>query len=198
MLGRIEGSVTHKKLLLRPVGTLCPRQLSANGTQGGSRFTLERTVDVLLRASEVNRLHATHLLRRADDGGPSLPRQAPASGREGPLLDGRRRHLAAQLRAERPGEASGGHCRERENGGESVFCLLGAFSGGGVGLERKRVPTLEAGWMGSRENNKMMTSTCAWPVRTPVLVRPLPGEIFLTDFGGYEQLAVGREGAASQ
>lgn len=68
------------------------------------------TVDVLLVAGEVNGLETTNLLRGPDNGRTSLPRQAPAGGGEGALLNSRRRHLAGQLRAESPGEAPGGHC----------------------------------------------------------------------------------------
>lgn len=141
--------VTHKKLLLRPVGTLCKRHPSAKRSrEGGKTSRLEHwkpTVDVLLVAGEVDGLETTNLLRRPDNGRTSLPRQAPAGGREGALLDGGRRHLAGQLRAESPGEAPGGHCegdvrREGERGDVASFvkvCGWGKVWGSGRGGKKR-------------------------------------------------------------
>lgn len=84
------------------------------------------TIDVLLVAGEVNGLEATDLLRGTGNGRTSLPRQAPAGGGEGALLNSGRRHLAGQLRAESPGEAPGGHCDGdvRRKGGERRWCFV--------------------------------------------------------------------------
>lgn len=104
-----------------------------NGCEKTPNWPQQRlTVDVLLGAGEVHRLHATDLLGRADDGGTSLPRQGPAGGGEGALLDSGRRHLAGQLRADRPAEAAGGHCK-RCGKGEESFLFVGGYccTGGG-------------------------------------------------------------------
>ena len=112
--------MTHQELLLGPVVTLCIVEKIVSDQKGpiasqkssiGIRQKL--TVDLLLRASEVDGLDTTNLLSRGTSGGPgsrdSRSSDDIESGHHGAPLNGGRDQLPRQWRAQSFREASGGH-----------------------------------------------------------------------------------------